>query len=80
MVAPRDRSDALIRALRRANLEPEACTIAFLRFETGLSEEEIARLTGLAPDAVVSSVAVARARLRALAGGPIDAGVSVPIS
>lgn len=79
-MAQRDRSDALIRALKRANLDPEACTIAYLRFETGLSEEEIARLTGLAHDAVVSSVAMARVRLRALAGGPLDAGVSVPIS
>jgi len=80
-MALRERSDALIRALRRANLDPEVCAIAFLRFETGMSEDEIARLTGLTRDAVDSGIALARMRVRALAGAnPADLDVSVRVS
>jgi DNA-directed RNA polymerase specialized sigma24 family protein len=79
-VVPRDRSEALIRALKRANLAPEVRTIAFLRYETGLSEEEIAHLTGLPPDVVAAGVAAARIRLRALAGGSSTARIAAPLS
>ncbi|MDQ6709608.1 MAG: hypothetical protein M3Z11_03520 [Candidatus Dormibacteraeota bacterium] len=58
----------MIRALRRANLDPQVCAIAFLRFETGMSESEIARVTGLARAAVDAGIAQARMRVRADAG------------
>lgn len=71
----------MIRALRRANLDPQVCAIAFLRFETRMTEDEIARLTGLDREAVDSGIALARMRVPGLAGeNPADLDVSVRVS
>lgn len=72
-MASRDLSEVWIQALNRADLDPGIRTVAFLRYRTGLSEPEIARLTGIACEVVVSRIGVARERLRALALRSLEA-------
>ena len=69
----------MIRALRRADLDPQVCAIAFLRFETGMSESEIARLTGLARVAVQAGIAQARIRVGPPAAADSE-GLGAPVT